>query len=49
MVDTHGERKIKAMEKLAWKASPKFNREEVIQFARDLKEQIKIQEYRISS
>lgn len=47
MVDYHGERRVKAMERLAWRASPKFDREEVIQFARDLKEQIKEQEWRI--
>ena len=47
MVDTYGENRIRAMERLAWRASPKFDREEVIQFARDLKEQIKDQEWRI--
>ena len=47
MVDYYGERRVKAMERLAWRASPKFNREEVIQFARDLKEQIKDEEWRI--
>jgi hypothetical protein len=35
------------MERLAWRASPKFNREEVIQFARELKEQVKEEEWRI--
>ena len=47
MVDYYGERRVKAMERLAWRASPKFDREEVIQFARQLKEQIKDQEWRI--
>ena len=47
MVDYYGERRVKAMERLAWRASPKFNREEVIQFARDTKEQIKEEEWRI--
>ena len=47
MVDYYGERRVKAMERLAWRASPKFDREEVIQFARELKEQIKEQEWRI--
>ena len=47
MVDTYGERRVKAMERMAWRQSPRFNREEVIQFARDLKEQIKEQEWRI--
>jgi len=41
MVDTYGENRIKAMERLAWRASPKFNREEVIEFQRGLKERIK--------
>ena len=35
---SYGERRVKAMERLAWRASPKFDREEVIQFARQLKE-----------
>jgi hypothetical protein len=47
MVDYYGERRVKAMERLAWRASPKFNREEVIQLSRDLKEQIKEQEWRV--
>ena len=47
MVDYYGERRVKAMERLAWRASPKFDREEVIQFARELKEQVKEEEYRI--
>ena len=47
MEDTYGARRIRAMQRLAWRASPKFNREEVIQFARDLKEQIKEQEWRV--
>ena len=47
MVDYYGERRVKAMEKLAWRTAPKFNREEVIQFQRELKEKIKEEEYRI--
>ena len=47
MVDYYGERRVKAMEKLAWRTAPKFNREEVIQFQRELKEKIKDEEYRI--
>tara|TARA_B110000208_G_C11395452_1_gene293969 strand:- start:311 stop:463 length:153 start_codon:yes stop_codon:yes gene_type:complete len=47
MVDYYGERRVKAMERLAWRASPKFNRDEVIQFQRNLKDQIKDQEWRI--
>ena len=47
MVDTYGERRIKAMERLAWRASPKFERDDVLQFSRKLKEQIKEEEWRI--
>ena len=47
MVDYYGERRVKAMERLAWRTAPKFNREEVIQFQRDLKEKIREEEYRI--
>jgi hypothetical protein len=47
MEDMYGVRRIRAMQKLAWRPSPKFKREEVIQFARDLKKQIKNQEWRI--
>lgn len=47
MVDYYGERRVKAMERLAWRTAPKFNREEVIQFQRELKEKIKEEEYRI--
>ena len=47
MVDYYGERRVKAMEKLAWRTAPKFNREEVIQFQRELKEKIKEEEWRI--
>jgi hypothetical protein len=47
MVDTYGERRIKAMERLAWRASPKFNRDEVIQFQQELKEKMGKELYRI--
>jgi hypothetical protein len=47
MVDYYGERRVKAMEKLAWRTAPKFNRVEVIEFQRELKEKIKDEEYRI--
>jgi hypothetical protein len=47
MEDNYGARRVRAMQKLAWRASPKFNRKEVIQFARDIKDQIKEQEARI--
>ena len=49
MVDTYGERRVKAMERMAWYPPKKYDREEVIQLARELKRQIKIEEYRISS
>ena len=47
MEDMYGARRIRAMQRLAWRAAPKFNREEVIQFQRELKEKIKEEEYRI--
>ena len=47
MEDMYGARRIRAMQRLAWRAAPKFNREEVIQFQRDLKEKIKEEEWRI--
>ena len=47
MEDMYGARRIRAMQRLAWRASPKFNREEVIEFQRELKEKIKDEEYRI--
>jgi len=47
MVDYYGERRVKAMEKLAWRTAPKFDRQEVIEFQRELKEKIKDEEYRI--
>ena len=47
MVDNYGEKRIKAMERLAWRASPKFNRDEVIEFQRNLKARIKQEEHRV--
>lgn len=47
MEDMYGARRIRAMQRLAWRASPKFNRVEVIEFQRGLKEKIKEEEYRI--
>jgi len=47
MEDMYGARRIRAMQKLAWRASPKFNRDEVIQFQRELKEKIGQELYRI--
>ena len=47
MEDMYGARRIRAMQRLAWRASPKFNRDEVIQFQRELKEKIGKELYRI--
>ena len=47
MVDYYGERRVKAMEKLAWRTAPKFDRQEVIEFQKELKEKIRDEEYRI--
>jgi hypothetical protein len=47
MVDMYGERRVRAMKKLTYLPPRKWVREDVIQFARDLKEQIKEQERRI--
>ena len=47
MEDMYGARRVRAMQKLSWRASPKFNRVEVIEFQRELKEKIKDEEYRI--
>tara|TARA_Y100000004_G_scaffold189424_1_gene245006 strand:+ start:757 stop:1188 length:432 start_codon:yes stop_codon:yes gene_type:complete len=48
MVDTYGERRVRAMEKLAWMPPPKFNRQDILDLQKDLKEQIKEQEKRIN-
>ena len=47
MEDMYGARRIRAMQRLAWRASPKFDREGVIQFQRELKEKIGQELYRI--
>ncbi|MDB4507539.1 recombination protein NinG [bacterium] len=47
MIDMYGERRVKAMKRLTYLPPRKWVREEVIQFSRDLKEQIKDQEWRI--
>ena len=47
MEDRDGYRRIRAMQKLAWRAAPKFKSNEVIKFARNLKERIKDEEFRI--
>jgi hypothetical protein len=47
MEDMYGAKRIRAMQRLAWRASPKFNRDEVIQFQREIKEKIGQELYRI--
>jgi hypothetical protein len=47
MVDMYGERKVKAMEKLAWRTAPKIDRQDVLALQKDLKEQIKYHTNRI--
>ena len=47
MEDIYGTRRIRAMQRLAWRASPKFNRDEVIQFQREIKEKIGQELYRL--
>ena len=47
MEDLYGVRRIRAMQRLAWRASPKFNRDEVIAFQRDLNERIQDEVFRI--
>lgn len=47
MEDMYGAKRIRAMQKLAWRASPKFNRDEVIQFQREINEKIGQELYRI--
>lgn len=47
MEDMYGARRVRAMQKLSWRASPRFNRVEVIEFQRELKKKIKEEEYRI--
>lgn len=47
MEDLYGVRRIRAMQRLAWRASPKFNRDEVITFQRDLNERIQDEVFRI--
>ena len=47
MEDMYGARRVRAMQKLAWRPSPRFNREEVIELQREFARQIKEHEYRI--
>lgn len=47
MVDMYGERRVKAMKKITYLPPKKFNRDEVIQFQREIKEKIGQELYRI--
>ena len=47
MVDMYGERRVKAMKKITYLPRKKFNRDEVIEFQRNLKARIKQEEHRV--
>ena len=47
MEDMYGARRVRAMQKLAWRPSPRFNRDEVIELQREFARQIKEHENRI--
>lgn len=47
MIQMYGERRLKAMKKLTYMPPKKFNREDVIAFQEELKQQIKLQEERL--
>jgi len=47
LVETYGSRRIEALKRLTYLPPKKFDREEVMQFSRDLKERIKEQERRV--
>ena len=47
MEDRDGYRRIRAMQRLSWRSSPKFKRNEVLKFAKSVKERIKDEESRI--
>lgn len=47
MVEMYGERRVKAMEKLAWKPAKKFDRNEVVELQKELRKKIKNEENRI--
>jgi len=47
MEDMYGARRIRAMQKLAWRPSPKFYRKDIIDLQNEFKEQIKYHEKRI--
>ena len=47
MYEMYGKRRIKAMDRLAWRPPPKFERSDIIALRNEIKEQIKIQWQRI--
>ena len=47
MISMYGERRVKALKKLTYMPPPKFNRDDVLAFQKELKERIKEEEYRI--
>jgi hypothetical protein len=47
MVDMYGERRVKAMEKLAWRTATKLDRQEVKEFQKEITAKIRQEEYRI--
>jgi hypothetical protein len=47
MEDMYGARRIRAMQKLAWRKPPKFNRQDVLDLQKEFREQIKYHEERI--
>ena len=47
MEDMYGARRIRAMQRLAWRKPPKFNRQDVLDLQKEYREQIKYHEDRI--
>jgi len=49
MEDTYGTRRIRAMQKLAWRSAPKLNLQEVIEFRREILRKISKELQRIGN
>ena len=47
LIETYGERRVRAMKKLTYLPPVKFNRDEVKEFQKELKARIKKEEWRI--
>lgn len=47
MEDMYGPRRIRAMQKLAWRAPPKFYRQDILDLQKEFRDQIKYHEQRI--